>query len=129
VKAVADVPDNSGCQWKNSPDDWICSNFKDLTIRPTHYSLRAGYGRGSSFGLNDWVIEGSNDGKSWAEFDQRKHNSELDAMNAVKLFQTSRSDEVRMIRLRQLKMRGTSKRLALSGFEVFGSLVTRPGSQ
>jgi hypothetical protein len=91
----------------------ISDDFKDLTIRPAHYSLQAGSSRGNDYGLNDWVIGGSSDGKSWAEFHRREHNSELDAKNAVKLFQVSRSDEVRMIRLLQLRTRGTSKRLAL----------------
>jgi hypothetical protein len=108
MKAVADVADNSVFQGGNSPDDCICYDFKDLTIRPTHYSLRARYSRDSNYSLNDSMIEGSNDGKSRAEFDRRGHNREMDAMNAVKLFQMSRSDEVRMIVLRQLKKRGSS---------------------
>jgi hypothetical protein len=129
VKTVADLVDNSVFQSEISPDHWICYDFKDLIIRPTHYSLLSGYGQGSSFGLNDWVIDGSNDGKSGAEFDRREHNSELDAWNAMKMFQRSRSDEVRMIRLRQLRKREMNQCLALSGFEVFGSLVMCPGSQ
>jgi hypothetical protein len=128
VKIIADLSSKSIYQWRNEPDQWICYDFKRFMVRPTHYSLRAWEKRDDSWSLNDWIMEGSNDGKTWIEFDRREGNTEIEQMKGAKTFAISWLEEVRMMRLWQLKKnRVSGVNLALSGMEIFGTLIDRPG--
>ena len=54
--------------WTTMSEDrsWICFDFKDKTVQLTEYSLKLGRDH-----LHHWVIEGSNDWKSWTKLDRR----------------------------------------------------------
>jgi hypothetical protein len=74
--------------------------------------------------LRFWTLEGSRDGSEWIELDRRKNNTDLNSQGATATFPVSRSDEVQMIRLRQIgKNSSNSDYLTVSAIEVFGVLV------
>jgi hypothetical protein len=124
-KYAADLAVNNCFCSMNTPNSWICYDFKRRKIMATHYSIRS-YFNGSR-GNNhpkDWVVEGSNDGISWTEIDRREDNSDLNASNVTKTFAITRSVEVRMIRLRQVGANHFGHHyLLLSSLEIFGSLI------
>jgi hypothetical protein len=82
------------------PNPWICYDFKDMNIKPTHYTLRSRRGCNLNH-LRFWTLEGSRDGSEWIKLDRRENNTELNSQRAIAPFPVSRSDEVHMIRLRQ----------------------------
>jgi hypothetical protein len=109
------------CFWpRDEPDQWLCYDFKEKKVKPTHYAIMGLLGS-SGWRPKRWVIEGSNDGSSWIELNRRE-DSEPSA------FPVSRSEAVQMVRIRQIGLNACQKpshALVLSGFEVFGSLVNR----
>jgi hypothetical protein len=104
------------------PGSWICYEFKSRCIRATHYTVRSSLAY-DSWHLRSWVLEGSMDGSSWIELDSREGNEDLRGKSATATFGVSRSEKVRMIRLRQLgKNSSATNELVLNAFEVFGDL-------
>jgi hypothetical protein len=53
----ADLDSPSSFCSKNRPGQWICWDFHELRICPTHYTIRAPY-------LKSWVVESSLDGRA-----------------------------------------------------------------
>jgi hypothetical protein len=125
AKNAADLTVDSHYFSSNAPNQWICDNFVDSTIKPTHYSIRSRRDVGvGDHHLKSWVIECSVDGKDWVEVDRRNNNNELNARNVTRLFIICISGEDRYIRLHQT---GPTHRndhyLVISGLEIFGLLV------
>jgi hypothetical protein len=119
---VADLHSDTNFFTKGEPNQWICYDFRDSSVRPTHYSLLSYLTQAGNHPRN-WVIEGSNDGKLWIEFDRREENNELNGRSQTAIFQMSKSEEVRMIRLRQHKLNHRQNHfLNIAAFELFGNL-------
>jgi hypothetical protein len=114
---VAELSLPSVFRSRDEPDQWICYDFVDATIKPTHYTICSS--PTGTDNLKSWVIEGSNDGKQWIELDRRIKNPAL-----RRLFEVSRSHRIKMIRLWQTgkNCAGTDV-LAISAFEIFGLLI------
>jgi hypothetical protein len=114
-KNVADLTSDSSFMSKNEPGQWICWDFGEMRIRPTHYTIRTQY-------LKSWVVEGSLDGRSWTEIDRQTDNQHFKKLNRAS-FAVSNPAEFRFIRLTQ-----TGKRtygddyLSLQAVEFFGTL-------
>jgi hypothetical protein len=124
AKNAADLSANSLFHSLDEENPWLCYDFKDMIITPSHYSIRSRY-NGVPGGNHPkyWIVEGSNDGSSWIELDQRINNSDLNAGNVTKTFPISNSSQIRYIRLRQLgKNHAGHLRLVISSFEIFGRL-------
>jgi hypothetical protein len=69
-------------------------------------------------------LEGSLDGSKWIELDRRENNTELNSQGAIATFPVSRSDDVHMIRIRQLgKNSSNNDYFIVSAIEVFGVLM------
>jgi hypothetical protein len=103
---------------KDAPGQWICWDFHEMRVRPTHYTIR-------SYWLKSWVIESSLDGEGWTEIDRKTNNQDFKAHAwETASFAVSKSAECRFIRLTQ-----TGKRhypddcLSISAFELFGTLL------
>jgi hypothetical protein len=64
-KYVADLTSDSRFKSKYyyDPGQWICRDFGEMCVRPTHYTIMTEY-------LKSWVVEGSLDGRSWTEIDR-----------------------------------------------------------
>jgi hypothetical protein len=124
-KNAADSEVENCFESNNSANQWLCYDFKTMTIKPTHYSIRSYFtGNPGSHNPKNWVIEGSQDGNSWIELDRRDNNNELNGGDPTRTFSISRSEEVRLIRIRQTGLNHAGYHILLfSSFEIFGCLI------
>jgi hypothetical protein len=99
------------------PGQWICWDFGDLRISPTHYTIKG-------VDLKTWVLEGSLDGANWTEIDRQTDNWDFYGINArTGSFSVSRSLKCRFIRLTQIAKNGSARDdLFLYAVEFFGQL-------
>jgi len=112
---------------ENGPGQWLCLDFKERRVRPSHYALRSSTEGKGSFHPRSWALEVSADGEGWTEVDSRLENDDLNGPSVVKTFCVSRSEEGRFVRLRLTgKDHHDGNTLMCSGLEVFGCL--RDGS-
>jgi uncharacterized coiled-coil protein SlyX len=117
VRNVVDFTCDSKFWSKNEPGQWICCDFQEMRVRPTHYSARA-------YGLRSWVVECSLDGVNWTEIDRQSDSSILKGSGLVATFAVSNSTECRFIRLTQTGISHTqSNYLVIQGLEFFGTLL------
>jgi hypothetical protein len=85
---------------------WICYDFKDRRVVPTHYSISSSNTGGmNSYNLKSWVLEISENGEDWIEIDHKENNSELNDKSATRVSDVSRSEEGRFIRLVNIGVR------------------------
>ena len=132
-KHAADLEEDSIYYSTNIQDTWICYNFKDRRISPTHYTIRSnsdgGRGVNGWHNLKSWVIEGSNDQKTWDILDQRENNNDLDRRNAIYTFQISPEKCKQSYQYLRLRVTGpnhcsagTYYILTIASLEYFGRL-------
>jgi hypothetical protein len=118
---IANLRDGSCVNTGNVPNSWVCYDFKERTIKPTHYSVS------SNLYLRSWVIEGSNDGSRWIELDRRENYEEPMDFRAAKVFSLAAFDQIRMIRLRQVAPNYYGNDvLHFYSLEIFGSVFEEP---
>jgi hypothetical protein len=107
----------SGC----GAGQWLCYDFKDRWVIPTHYSIHA---HSNGYYLRSWVFEGSVDGSSWVCLDEQKGNSTTNSDHPIGTFAVSDRSEWRFLRLHQTgKNAAGSDWLILFAFEIFGQLI------
>ena len=109
---------------ENSPNSWICIDFINRRIIPTHYTV--GTSHDANNHLKSWVIEGSSDGNSWDKLDEQSNCSVMNGQRIVHTFpiNTQNGKEYRFIRIRQTdKNWGNNNYLDLSAFEFHGTLI------
>jgi hypothetical protein len=151
IRNVVDLRSESVFVSRNEPNQWICLDFKNMTIIPTHIAIqgpywRPGFSPGWGHGRRrdpdqphphpqwtdqqSWRVEGSVDGRDWIELDVRRDVHFFNARKGLGAFALSRSEKVRMIRLTQIgdNYKG-EKSLELSAFEVFSKLFESPKTQ
>ena len=127
LKNIADLTADSHFYADDSTEHTVCYDFKEKSIIPSGYSIRSRYngGRGE-YNIQSWVIETSNDGSSWTEIDRKQNCKDLDDRNVTKMYNVNTSSSCRYIRLRQTGPGACSEYpniIALSGFEIFGTLL------
>jgi hypothetical protein len=61
----------------NSPNQWICYDFVNATVKPSQYGIRSGLGGPDWIHLKSWVLEGSVNGNEWIELDRRDNDTHL----------------------------------------------------
>ena len=113
---------------ENSTNSWICFDFKERRVIPTHYTLK-----GHSYGENGdhpktWVIEGSKDNSKWEVIDEQKNCNFLNGSFYVHTFAISQqnSDEFHYIRMRLTGLNcGNDNKLKLNAFEIYGQLINQ----
>jgi hypothetical protein len=117
LKNVADLTSYSEFCSKKEPGQWVCWDFHEMRVRPTHYTIKAEW-------LKSWVVEGSLDGTSWTEIDRQTDNSDFrDWYQNTASFAVSNPAEFRFIRLTQAdKNNRYNDVLALRAVEFFGTL-------
>jgi E3 ubiquitin-protein ligase HECTD1 len=102
---------------QDEPGQWICWDFGELRVRPTHYTIRA-------YSLKSWVVEGSLDGSSWTEIDRQTDNQDFKDHANTASFAVSNPSDFRFIRLTQTdKNHMGADDLYLVAVEFFGILV------
>jgi hypothetical protein len=113
---IADLNSDSSYWSKCEPESWVCWDFREVLVCPTHYTIQ-------SWGLQSWVVEVSLDGSRWMEIDRRAGS--LDFRNAGDLasFAVRRQVECRFIRLTQTDRTWDGLHcLILRAVEFFGTL-------
>jgi hypothetical protein len=94
-KNVADLTSGTlSCSKSGEPGQWICWDFHEVRVRPTHYTLWA-------WQLKSWVVEGSLDGENWTEIDRETNNQDFEGCWSKVSFTVSKPVESRFIRLTQ----------------------------
>jgi hypothetical protein len=119
-KYTADLRSPIYFQSNNKADQWLMYDFKNLRVKPTHYSIHA---HSNNYYLRSWVLEGSLDKSEWIELDHQENNTTTSSAHPIGTFPISSSVECRYVRLRQTgkNARGTDH-LILFAFEIFGQL-------
>jgi hypothetical protein len=95
---VADLTTRTSDSRFESEDEagqWICWDFGEMWVEPTHYTIRTGY-------LQSWVVEGSLDGEHWAEIDRKINNQDFTDRWSTVTFAVRRAVDSRFIRLTQI---------------------------
>jgi hypothetical protein len=118
VRNVADLASFSYFWSKDDPGQWLCWDFHEMCVRPTHYTIE-------SASLKSWVVESSLDFVNWTEIDRRTDNEDFKSNHFVPAsFTVSKSEDCRFIRLTQTgKGHDGRDDLAVSAFELFGALL------
>jgi hypothetical protein len=109
----------------HSRNNWICCNFKNRRVIPTHYAIRSecqAMDKGKH--LKSWVVESSMDGSEWTEIDHKEDNSALNAPHALQVFPVANGGVCKLIKLVNIgKNHGGNDALCMSSFEIFGCLI------
>jgi hypothetical protein len=104
-------------------NNWVCYDFKERRIVPTHYMIRTNDGALGHSHLKSWLIETSADGKSWLKVAREENNKQLNGKGLTGTFAIAGSEECRFIRLVNIgRNHEGSGGLAISAWEIFGSL-------
>jgi hypothetical protein len=121
AKTVADLSDvESRFVSADGGDRWVCYDFRNMRIVPTHYSLRSGP---SGAFLLSWLVEGSEDGSRWFELDRRENIDDINGNSKAATFPLAGTHALRFVRVKQIGKNGRGiDCFALSAFELFGSL-------
>ena len=105
---------------------WVLLDFLDRKVRPTRYSLRH-YSAWDTEALRNWVLEASNDQKTWTVLRQHTNDTTLDHKGEAATWTLSGSASTTAYRYFRIRMTGKNSNnhyyLALSGFEIYGDLV------
>jgi hypothetical protein len=118
VGNVADLTSDAYFRSGDKPGQWVCWDFHEMRIRPTHYTIR-------SSELKSWLIESSLDGETWTAIDRKIANKDFKADEwRTASFVVSKSTECRFIRLTQTGDNQSGYYyLSIGAFEVFGTLI------
>jgi hypothetical protein len=116
VSRLADIP--------HQRNNWICYDFKDRRIVPTHYAIRSCHQQLDMSHLKWWLVEVSVDGENWREIDYRENNRRLNGPFETGTFEVCACNASRFIRLAQIGRNhyGNSE-FCISGWEIFGSVI------
>jgi hypothetical protein len=95
ARNVADLTSDSSFLSKNEPGQWICWDFHEMRVRPTHYTIKSWF-------LKSLVVDRSLDGEAWTEIDRQTNNEDFNSDWWVTAsFAVAKSAECRFIRLTQ----------------------------
>ena len=106
----------------NVPNSWICIDFNNYRVKPTHYTL--GTSHDASSHLKSWKIQGF-DGNEWYTLDEQANNNALNEKRRIHTFPIqSQSDKYyKCIKIEQTSTNWDNNNyLDLSAFEFHGSL-------
>jgi hypothetical protein len=111
---LADLTSESEFLSKKAPGQWVCWDFREMRVRPTHYTIGA-------FLMKWWIVEGSLDGESWTAMDQQ--TSDQTFKNGVRMRSFAVTAKCRFIRLTQTANQpGHHLALNRRAAEFFGTL-------
>jgi hypothetical protein len=106
-------------------NNWICYDFKERRIVPTHYTIRT-YSSGGPGGshLKLWLVETSTDGENWREVAYEEDNKHLNGKLFTATFPVVGGEECRFIRLVNIgRNHFGDDSLNISAWEIFGNLI------
>jgi hypothetical protein len=105
-------------------NNWICYNFKERKIVPTHYTIRTNFGDPGGVHLKSWLVETSADGENWREVAREENNTQLNDAHFTAIFAVADGGECRFIRLVNIgRNHWGSDSLKISAWEIFGVVI------
>lgn len=110
LKNLANLSSPSWMWSKGGPSEWICWDFREVKVRPSHYTI-------AGQALQSWILEGSEDGTNWTHLDEQSEIRNFIEGTARTSFPIANNVDCRFIRLQQ---RGSTASLCLQGVEFFG---------
>jgi hypothetical protein len=125
-KNVLDLTSRSYFDSRNEPGRWICWDFHDMRVRPSHYTIQISESY-PEYGFKMWVVEGSLDGESWTEIDRKTNNQDF-RHDVTVSFTVSRGLFSKPPKCRFIRLAETGKNhqnddyLCMQAVEFFGTL-------
>ncbi|KAK8834278.1 hypothetical protein M9Y10_026262 [Tritrichomonas musculus] len=107
-------------------NDWICFDFREHRVIPTHYTVRSYETHPNNIHPKSWVVEGSEDGKSWVTIDEETNCPLLNGNSLVHTFAVNHptSEEFKYIRMKSTGQDWNGQYyLLLESFEIYGTLI------
>jgi hypothetical protein len=105
-------------------NNWLCYDFKERRIAPTHYTIRSYWGVPGDWHLKSWIVETSADGESWREVAHEENNERLNGSRFTGTFTAAGGGACRLIRLVNIgKNHQGSDQLVVSAWEIFGNVI------
>ena len=114
---------------KHEPNSWLCIDFKDNKVNPSHYSIKTTkYGNKDNHIPQNWDIEGSNDHKHWDLLDSRRKEESIHKAATANTFAITNSankhNYYKYLRIIQRgKNTGNDDDLFFSSIEFFGNYI------
>jgi hypothetical protein len=104
-------------------NNWVCYDFREKKIVPTHYTIRTNrLGPGYS-NLKSWLVETSADGENWREVAREENNKQLNGADFTGTFPATGGGECRFIRLVNVgRNHACNDCLEITAWEIFGSV-------
>jgi hypothetical protein len=104
-------------------NNWVCYDFKERRIVPTHYAIRTNAGDPGGWHLKSWLVETSANGESWREVAREKNNKQVNGSSFTGTFAVAGGGECRFIWLVNIgKNHSGYDAFMISAWEIFGSL-------
>jgi hypothetical protein len=105
-------------------NNWICYDFKERRIVPTHYTIRTYYRGPGGAHLKSWLVETSTDGENWREVAHEEDNKQLNGKWFTATFPVTGGEECRFIRLVNIgRNHWGSDELRISAWEIIGNFI------
>jgi hypothetical protein len=105
-------------------NNWLCYDFKERKIVPTHYAIRTNLAGPGYSHLKSWLVETSADGESWREVAREEGNEQLNGKWFTVTFAVAGGGECRFIRLVNIgRNQHGNDQLRISAWETFGGLI------
>jgi hypothetical protein len=109
---------------QHTKNNWICYNFKERRMVPTHYTIRTNNWRSGGWHLKSWLVETSVDGENWREVAREENNTQLNGKFFTATFAVADGGECRFIRLVNMgRNHYGDDHLVISAWEIFGNLI------
>ena len=111
---------------QNSGNSWICFDFIDKKVIPSCYTMRTGDHLNNRANIRYWVLEGSNDEKSWTTLDSQNNCGHLNWTNRIHTYKLNNQNSNKY---RYLKIRSTGVDcnctyfLSFEAIEFYGKLI------
>jgi hypothetical protein len=105
-------------------NNWICYDFKERRIVPTHYTIRTHRNDLGWAHLKSWLVETSMDGENWREVAHEEDNKQLNGYLFIATFPVAGGEECRFIRLVNIGRNHMGNDcLVISAWEIFVNLI------
>jgi hypothetical protein len=119
----------SAYRWKeedipHTRNNWICYDFKERRIVPTHYTIRTHWNGPGGQHLKSWLVETSMDGENWREVAHEEDNKQLNGTYFTATFLVAGGEECQFIRLVNIgRNHFGHDQLVIHAWEIFGNLI------
>ena len=115
------------CWHSNSnPGNWLEVNFQHFQVKIKGYSLMTQGGSKNMVHLKNWILEGSNNRRTWIELDKQENNDDLNGSLKQHYYPVfkEKEKEFQYLRIRSIGFNHfNDHRLLIKNIEFFGTLI------